>query len=182
VASWLPLFLFVVLFGLSMDYHVFILSRIREAYDRGAPTSYAVAHGMKTTASVVTAAASIMVIIFLLFTTTVSEVSMKDLGFGLAVAIAPHATLVRGLLLPATMRLGEWNWYLPGWLQWLPQVLPRRGAALLDHAGRTGDGPPVPRLSTGGSPVRRVRAGGPSTAYLPGRARRRRLPRCARSS
>ena len=113
VTSWLPLFLFVVLFGLSMDYHVFILSRVREAYDRGMPTGEAVAHGIKTTASVVTAAAIVMVAVFSIFA-TLSAVEFKQFGVGLGVAILIDATLVRGVLLPAAMKLlGDWNWYLP---------------------------------------------------------------------
>jgi RND superfamily putative drug exporter len=122
VASWLPLFLFVVLFGLSMDYHVFILSRIRESYDRSGHTDRAVAHGIKTTAGVVTAAATVMVFVFLTFA-TLSMVSLKEMGIGLAVAVLLDATIVRAVLLPATMKLlGHRNWYLPRWLGWLPQV------------------------------------------------------------
>lgn len=122
VASWLPLFLFVVLFGLSMDYHVFILSRIRESYDRTHQTDQAVAHGIKTTAGVVTAAAVVMVFVFLTFA-TLSMVSLKEMGIGLAVAVLLDATIVRALLLPAAMKLlGTRNWYLPGWLNWLPQI------------------------------------------------------------
>jgi uncharacterized membrane protein YdfJ with MMPL/SSD domain len=122
VASWLPLFLFVVLFGLSMDYHVFILSRIRESYDRSGETDYAVAHGIKTTAGVVTAAAIVMVFVFLSFE-TLSMVQLKEMGVGLAVAVLLDATIVRALLLPATMKLlGPRNWYLPRWLEWLPRV------------------------------------------------------------
>ena len=122
IASWLPLFLFVVLFGLSMDYHVFILSRVREAYDRGRRTEDAVMHGVKTTAGVVTAAAVVMVFVFLTFA-TLSQVSLKQLGIGLAVAVLLDATVVRGVLLPAAMKLlGDWNWYLPHWLDWLPQT------------------------------------------------------------
>ncbi|MDO8212843.1 MMPL family transporter [Conexibacter sp. CPCC 206217] len=122
ITSWLPLFLFVVLFGLSMDYHVFILSRVREAYDRGMGTDRAVAHGIKSTASTVTSAAIIMVAVFGIFA-TLSAIEFKQLGIGLAVAIFIDATLVRAVLLPATMKLlGEWNWYLPRWLEWLPRV------------------------------------------------------------
>jgi uncharacterized membrane protein YdfJ with MMPL/SSD domain len=128
VTSWLPLFLFVVLFGLSMDYHVFILSRVREAYDRGAPTGEAVAHGIKTTASVVTAAAVVMVAVFSIFA-TLSAVEFKQFGVGLGVAILLDATVVRGVLLPAFMKLlGDWNWYLPRSLEWLPRVGPGRSA------------------------------------------------------
>jgi RND superfamily putative drug exporter len=121
VASWLPLFLFVVLFGLSMDYHVFILSRIREVYDRTGQTEVAVASGIKTTAGVVTAAAVVMVFVFLTFA-TLSMIQLKEMGVGLAVAVLLDATVVRALLLPATMKLlGPRNWYLPRWLGWLPR-------------------------------------------------------------
>jgi uncharacterized membrane protein YdfJ with MMPL/SSD domain len=121
IVSWLPLFLFVVLFGLSMDYHVFILSRIREAHDRGLETGDAIAHGIKSTAGVVTAAATVMVFVFAIFA-TLSQLSLKQLGIGLAAAVLIDATLIRGVLLPATMKLlGEANWYLPRRLNWLPR-------------------------------------------------------------
>jgi RND superfamily putative drug exporter len=121
VVPWLPLFLFVILFGLSMDYHVFVLSRIREAVDRGLSTGDAVAHGIKSTAGVITSAAAVMVITFAMFATGDSQ-SMKQLGVGLAAAILIDATLVRAVLLPATMKLlGDRNWYLPNRLQWLPE-------------------------------------------------------------
>lgn len=121
IVSWLPLFLFVVLFGLSMDYHVFILSRVREAFDRGLKTDEAVASGIRATAGVVTSAAVVMVAVFAIFA-TLSTVEMKQLGIGLSVAVFLDATLVRAVLLPATMKLlGEWNWYLPKWLEWLPK-------------------------------------------------------------
>jgi uncharacterized membrane protein YdfJ with MMPL/SSD domain len=122
ITSWLPLFLFVVLFGLSMDYHVFILTRIREAYDRGMSTEDAVSHGLRTTAGVVTSAAAVMVAVFAIFA-TLSFLEFKEMGVGLAAAILIDATIIRGVLLPATMKLlGERNWYLPRWLEWLPQV------------------------------------------------------------
>jgi RND superfamily putative drug exporter len=122
IVSWLPLFLFVILFGLSMDYHVFILSRIREAYDRGLDTDAAVTHGIKTTAGVVSAAAIVMVAVFSIFA-TLSTIDMKQAGVGLAAAILIDATIVRAVLLPSAMKLlGEANWYLPTWLEWLPQV------------------------------------------------------------
>jgi RND superfamily putative drug exporter len=122
ITAWLPLFMFVILFGLSMDYHVFILSRVREAYDRGMATEDAVAHGIKTTAGVVTAAATVMVFVFGIFV-TLSTVDMKQVGFGLAAAILIDATIVRAVLLPAAMKLlGDWNWYLPRWLEWLPRL------------------------------------------------------------
>jgi uncharacterized membrane protein YdfJ with MMPL/SSD domain len=121
IVSWLPLFLFVVLFGLSMDYHVFILSRIREAHDRGLGTGDAIAHGIKSTAGVVTAAATVMVVVFGIFA-TLSQLSLKQLGVGLAAAVLIDATLIRGVLLPAVMKLlGEANWYLPRRLNWLPR-------------------------------------------------------------
>ncbi|HEX7290104.1 MAG TPA: MMPL family transporter [Conexibacter sp.] len=122
ITSWLPLFLFVVLFGLSMDYHVFILSRVREAYDRGMSTNDAIRHGLKTTAGTVTSAAIIMVAVFGVFA-TLSAIEFKQLGVGLAAAILIDATIVRAVLLPAAMTLlGERNWYLPRWLEWLPRV------------------------------------------------------------
>jgi uncharacterized membrane protein YdfJ with MMPL/SSD domain len=122
IVSWLPLFLFVILFGLSMDYHVFILSRIREAYDRGMSTEDAISHGIRTTAGVVTSAAVVMVAVFSIFG-TLSMVDFKQMGVGLAVAVLIDATIVRAVLLPAVMKLlGERNWYLPRWLEWLPQV------------------------------------------------------------
>jgi RND superfamily putative drug exporter len=122
IVSWMPIFLFVVLFGLSMDYHVFILTRIREAYDRGLPSDQAVAHGIKTTAGVVTSAAVVMISVFAIFA-TLSLIVFKQLGVGLAMAVLIDATIVRAVLLPATMKLlGDWNWYLPSWLEWLPRV------------------------------------------------------------
>ncbi len=117
-----PLLLFVILFGLSMDYHVFLLSRIREAVQGGASTEEAVAHGIKTTAGVVTSAALVMVFVFGVFI-ALSLLFFKQFGVGLAVAILIDATIVRGVLLPASMRLlGDWNWYLPSWLEWLPRL------------------------------------------------------------
>jgi RND superfamily putative drug exporter len=122
ITSWLPLFLFVILFGLSMDYHVFIISRIREAVDRGMKTEDAVAHGIKSTAGVVTAAAIVMVAVFSVFG-SLSMLEFKQMGVGLAVAVLIDATIVRGVLLPAAMKLlGEWNWYLPRGLGWLPRL------------------------------------------------------------
>jgi RND superfamily putative drug exporter len=122
ITSWLPLFLFVILFGLSMDYHVFILSRIREAFDRGATTEDAIAQGIKATASTVTSAAIVMVGVFAIFA-TLSSLDFKQMGVGLSVAILVDATIVRAVLLPATMKiLGDWNWYLPKGLAWLPRI------------------------------------------------------------
>jgi len=120
VTAWLPMFLFVILFGLSMDYHVFILSRVREAFDRGMSTDDAVAYGIKQTAGVVTSAAAVMVAVFAIFA-TLSAIDFKMMGVGLATAILIDATVVRAVLLPATMKLlGDWNWYLPKRLRWLP--------------------------------------------------------------
>jgi RND superfamily putative drug exporter len=121
ITSWLPLFMFVILFGLSMDYHVFILSRIREAFDRGESTEDAISHGIKATAGVVTSAAMVMVAVFAIFA-MLSMIEFKQMGVGLAVAILLDATLVRAVLLPAAMKLlGERNWYLPKRLSWLPK-------------------------------------------------------------
>ncbi|MGZ4353444.1 MAG: MMPL family transporter [Gaiellaceae bacterium] len=122
IATWLPLFLFVILFGLSMDYHVFILSRVKELVDGGMETGEAVATGIKRTASTVTSAAIVMVGVFAIFA-TLNTLDMKQMGVGLAVAILIDATLIRAVLLPATMKLlGDWNWYLPRWLEWLPSL------------------------------------------------------------
>ena len=113
IISWLPLFLFVILFGLSMDYHVFILSRVREGVDRGLGNDAALRHGISITAGVVTSAALVMVCVFSLFA-TVSSLELKQVGVGLAAAVLIDATVVRGVLLPASMKLlGDWNWYLP---------------------------------------------------------------------
>jgi RND superfamily putative drug exporter len=122
IEAWLPLFVFVVLFGLSMDYHVFVVSRIREAYDRGVPTSEAVAQGIRSTAGAVTSAAAIMVAVFAVFG-TLSMQDFKQMGVGLSVAVLLDATIVRAVLLPSVMKLlGDRNWYLPRWLSWLPKV------------------------------------------------------------
>src|SRR6185503_6713811 len=124
VVAWLPLFLFTVLFGLSMDYHVFILSRIKELVDHGVPTDQAVERGIRTTASTVTSAAAVMIAVFAIFA-SLRALDIKQLGVGLAVAVLIDATLIRGVLLPATMKLlGRANWYLPRWLEWLPHVEP----------------------------------------------------------
>ena len=121
ITSWLPLFLFVVLFGLSMDYHVFIISRIREAVLGGASTADAVAGAIKSTAGVVTSAALVMIAVFSVFA-TLGAIEFKQMGVGLAAAILIDATIVRAVLLPATMKLlGDWNWYLPRGLSWLPR-------------------------------------------------------------
>jgi len=120
IATWIPLFMFAILFGLSMDYHVFILSRVVENRRRGMSTRDAVERGIASTAGVITSAAVIMVAVFSIFG-TLSQVSMKQIGVGLASAVLLDATVVRAVLLPAVMAmLGERNWYLPRWLAWLP--------------------------------------------------------------
>jgi uncharacterized membrane protein YdfJ with MMPL/SSD domain len=120
IDPFLPILLFVILFGLSMDYHVFVLSRVREAYDGGMSTDDSIAHGIKSTAGVVTSAAIVMVGVFAIFA-TLQMMIFKQFGVGLAAAILIDATIIRAILLPATMKLlGDWNWYLPKWLEWIP--------------------------------------------------------------
>ncbi|GIF19729.1 RND superfamily putative drug exporter [Actinoplanes tereljensis] len=122
ITNWMPLFLFIILFGLSMDYHVFVLSRIREGHDRGLSTRDAVREGIGRTAGVITSAAVVMVAVFALFA-TLPLASTKQLGIGLAAAVLLDATIIRAVLLPAVMALlGERNWWLPRWLGWLPQI------------------------------------------------------------
>jgi RND superfamily putative drug exporter len=124
IVTWLPLFLFTVLFGLSMDYHVFIVSRVKELADHGESTRDAVEHGIRRTASTVTSAAAVMVAVFAIFA-SLRTLDVKQLGVGLAVAVLIDATIIRGVVLPATMKLlGEWNWYLPRRLEWLPRLTP----------------------------------------------------------
>ncbi|HEX3455068.1 MAG TPA: MMPL family transporter [Gaiellaceae bacterium] len=122
VVSWLPMFLFVVLFALSMDYHIFILSRVKELVDGGMPTQQAVEQAVRSTAGTVTSAAVVMVAVFAVFA-TLRSLDIKQMGVGLAVAVFLDATIVRAVLLPAGMKLlGDWNWYLPRWLEWLPST------------------------------------------------------------
>jgi RND superfamily putative drug exporter len=122
IEGFIPVFVFTILFGLSMDYHVFILTRIKEARDRGLASNEAVARGIAITSGTITSAAAIMVTVFGVFVTLELTI-IKQLGFGLAVAVFLDATIVRSVLLPASMRLlGEWNWWLPSWLAWLPHV------------------------------------------------------------
>ncbi len=145
IVSWMPLFLFVVLFGLSMDYHVFILTRIREAFDRGRATEDAVSHGIKSTAGVVTSAAVVMISVFAIFA-TLSLLIFKELGIGLAVAVLIDATIIRGVLLPAAMKLlGDWNWYLPKWLEWMPRVGPGTGSYAQPSEGADASAAPTKR-------------------------------------
>ncbi len=122
IDAWVPLFLFSVLFGLSMDYQVFLLSRIKERYDRSGSTDEAVIHGVASTARLITGAALIIVAVFAGFAMG-DLVMFQQMGFGIAVALLIDATIIRSVLLPAAMRLlGSWCWYLPGWLEWLPRI------------------------------------------------------------
>jgi RND superfamily putative drug exporter len=122
IEGFIPVFVFTILFGLSMDYHVFILTRIKEARDHGLSSNEAVARGIAITSGTVTSAATIMVVVFAVFVTLPLTI-IKQLGFGLSIAVFLDATIVRSVLLPASMRLlGEWNWWLPSWLNWLPHV------------------------------------------------------------
>jgi putative drug exporter of the RND superfamily len=140
IEAWLPLFLFSILFGLSMDYHVFLLSRIREEYDKTHDNTEAVAYGLRTTAGIITGAALIMVAVFTGFAAGRLG-PLQQMGFGLAVAVFMDATIVRSLLVPASMRLlGDWNWYLPRWLRWLPRVRVEGREPRLEAAAE----PPVP--------------------------------------
>jgi RND superfamily putative drug exporter len=148
IADWIPLFLFSVLFGLSMDYHVFLLTRIREQYDRTGDNAGSVAHGLRTTAGIITGAALIMVAVFAGFASG-ELVMFQQMGFGLGLAILIDATIVRTILVPASMKLlGTWNWYLPGWLHWLPDLHVEGAAgAPTAHA-------PAPTPATAAAPAR----------------------------
>ena len=128
IETWLPLFLFSILFGLSMDYHVFLLSRIRERFMQTGDNEEAVAFGLRSTGRLITGAALIMVAVFGGF--ALGDLApMQQMGFGLAVAVFMDATIVRSVLVPSTMRLlGNWNWYMPAWLEWLPKVAVGEGS------------------------------------------------------
>jgi putative drug exporter of the RND superfamily len=131
IEAGLPLFLFSVLVGLSMDYHVFLLSRIRERFDHTGDNSEAVAYGLRTTGALITGAAAVMVAVFAGFAAG-PLVPLQQMGFGLAVAVALDATIVRSVLVPATMKLlGDRNWYLPSWLEWLPKISIESGPRLM---------------------------------------------------
>jgi RND superfamily putative drug exporter len=122
IESYLPLFLFTILFGLSMDYHLFVLTRIKEERDRGASSVEAVARGISATSGTVTSAAAIMVVVFGVFV-TLQLMAIRQMGLGLAVAVFMDATIIRSILLPASMKLlGDWNWWLPKFLNWLPHI------------------------------------------------------------
>jgi putative drug exporter of the RND superfamily len=142
IESWLPLFLFAILFGLSMDYHVFLLSRIKEHYDDTRDNAASVAYGLRSTAGIITGAAIIMVVVFAGMASG-DLVVFQQVGFGLAVAVILDATIIRMVLVPASMELlGDWNWYLPSWLSWLPKInvegarpVPEMELAALSAAG-----------------------------------------------
>jgi RND superfamily putative drug exporter len=142
IAAWLPLFLFAILFGLSMDYHVFLLSRIRERWDQTHDNKGSVAFGLRSTGMIITGAALIMVAVFSGFAMG-DLVELQQSGFGLALAVILDATIVRSVLVPSTMALlGDLNWYLPRWLEWLPDVrvegaeaAPRAPTGAVDYAG-----------------------------------------------
>ncbi len=147
IEQFVPLFIFTILFGLSMDYHVFILSRIKEARDRGLSSHDAVVRGIAITSGTITSAAAIMVVVFAVFV-TLRLVIVKELGLGLAVAVFLDATVVRTILLPATMRLlGEWNWWLPRWLRWIPQVTLETDLTADDASERRGTVTPAPEAA-----------------------------------
>ena len=157
VEQWVPLFLFAVLFGLSMDYQVFLLSRIKEAWDRTGDNTKAVTEGVGATAGIITGAALIMVAVFAGFAAG-DLVMFQQMGFGLAIAVLLDATLIRTIMVPAAMKLlGAWNWYLPSWLQWLPHLsiegTPQVGAA--PAPGRDGGpaGPPSSAPAFGAAPA-----------------------------
>src|SRR4029077_12284258 len=122
IDAWVPLFLFSVLFGLSMDYQVFLMSRIKERHDLGSSTRDAVEQGVSSTARIITGAALIIVVVFTGFARG-QLVQFQEMGFGVAVALLLDATIIRCVVLPSTLvLLGRWTWYLPTWLQWLPHV------------------------------------------------------------
>jgi RND superfamily putative drug exporter len=129
VEFWLPLFLFSILFGLSMDYHVFLLSRVKEEYDNTGDNSLAVREGVRSTAGMITSAAIIMVAVFAAFSRS-SQVSLQQMGFGLAIAVFMDATIIRSILVPSAMQLlGSYNWWMPSWLGWLPKISVEGSAA-----------------------------------------------------
>jgi RND superfamily putative drug exporter len=122
IEAWVPLFLFSVLFGLSMDYQVFLLSRIKERRDQRGVTNGAVSWGVSSTARIITGAALIIVAVYLGFAMG-DLLQFQQMGFGVAVALLVDATIIRSVILPSVMALlGRWNWYLPRWLEWLPRV------------------------------------------------------------
>ncbi len=145
IMAWLPLFLFGILFGLSMDYHMLLLSRVKEAHDAGASNDESVSEGIKVTAGQITSAAAIMVGVFGAFAMS-RMIGMQQFGLGLGVAVLIDATIIRSVLLPASMKLlGDRNWYLPQWLEWLPQMGPEGTADAAPAKPRVAE----PRPATG---------------------------------
>jgi uncharacterized membrane protein YdfJ with MMPL/SSD domain len=147
IEAWVPLFLFSVLFGLSMDYQVLLLSRIKERYDESGDTTDAVTFGVASTARIITGAALIIVAVFSGFARG-DLIMFQQMGFGVAVALLIDATIIRSVVLPSAMRLlGDWNWYLPRWLAWLPRFQVESGSKDVGS-------PPRPALesSRGGNP------------------------------
>ena len=161
IDAWVPVFLFSVLFGLSMDYQVFLLSRIRERYTQTGSTTDGIIHGVSSTARLITGAALIIVVVFTGFATG-DLVAFQQMGFGVAVALLIDATIVRTVVIPAVMQLlGDRNWYLPTWLEWLPNVRVEGEAAAPASVGRsdaapadaqTGNGQPIPVPSAEADP------------------------------
>src|SRR5262249_19581214 len=187
VEAWIPLFLFSVLFGLSMDYHVFLISRIRERYRRTGDNVDAITWGISSSARLITGAALIMVAVFFGFASG-DLVMFQQMGFGLGVAVLLDATLVRGVLVPATMRLlGDWNWYLPKSLNWLPPAWGGGGAAPAPGPGAGAGGGGAPPVPAGGPHrAERVSTASPSrpssTVTLPSRSVRRSSAPASRSA
>ena len=171
IEAWVPLFLFAVLFGLSMDYHVFLLSRIRERYSQTGDNSEAIAYGVGSTGRIITGAALIIIAVFSGFARG-DLVMFQQMGFGVAVALLLDATLVRLVLLPAAMELlGERNWYLPSWLSWLPDVRVEGPGTPPARARRTS--PSIHLRSSDGRRTRRRRGCRARAAPFPsGRPRR----------
>jgi RND superfamily putative drug exporter len=168
IEAWVPLFLFSLLFGLSMDYQVFLLSRIKERFDATGDTREAVAYGVGRTASIITGAAAIMVCVFAGMAGG-QLVMFQQMGFGLAVAVLIDATVVRTVIVPAAMELlGDWNWYLPRWLSWLPNVSVEAHVAGPAAAGDDGAAPGGARRPTPRRAGDRIQLG-PETVSTPGR-------------
>jgi RND superfamily putative drug exporter len=150
IEAWVPLFLFAVLFGTSMDYHVFLLSRIRERFDQTGDNRESVAFGLRRTGGIITGAALIMVAVFGGFAAG-NLVMFQQLGFGLAVAVFLDATVVRCVLVPSAMRLlGAANWWFPKWLRWLPDLRVEAGSPIAIESPSEA---PAPQASDTGSPV-----------------------------
>ena len=127
IEAWIPIFLFAIIFGLSMDYHVFLLSRVRERFDQTKDNTESVAFGIRSTGRLITGAALIMVAVFYGFAAG-DLAGLQQMGFGLGTAILMDATIVRMVLVPSSMKLlGKWNWYLPKWLEWMPDIRVKEG-------------------------------------------------------